>query len=325
MCFSAKTEQNPRKIAKQFVAEIQTEMFEDLFRRRVAGEKLLINKAMERSFTLPPLSAANQSVATFIHNWHLQRVEDLRKQMSHQEQRLTKTQHLLAVRSTKKALDEERIAKSKIAKFQAEILSHQTQDILAEEEERIFPLHYVSLLCVNKLGQKVVCPMRYLMRPHDKGSDFDLRFNGCYNARLDNLQNVAWWKDSLEKRRGLLVVKKFYENVAADAYRQHHSLSLAQPRKNLVLCFEPASGEEMLVPTLWDFWKGRDGTTLLSTALITDEPAPEVAQAGHGRTPIFLQKEAVDEWLFSQNIATSLMALSKRERPYYRHHIINAA
>ena len=44
-------EQNAKKIGFRYKARVQPDMYDDLFRRRLEGEKLLVNKAMELQFT----------------------------------------------------------------------------------------------------------------------------------------------------------------------------------------------------------------------------------------------------------------------------------
>ena len=50
MCYSAMVEQDAKRLARQFDAEIYLEMYAELFDRRLKGEKLSLNKAMEIPF-----------------------------------------------------------------------------------------------------------------------------------------------------------------------------------------------------------------------------------------------------------------------------------
>lgn len=336
MCFSAMVQQDAKKVGLQFRARVQIDMYNDLFQRRLAGEKLILNKAMEYPFThLSALAATapEQQIKANILKWHEHQVAVLNEERLKQEARHQAACAALKTKPTKKAATEERVSLNKIKKIGADLEKHRSLEFLSEDEQRIFPLHYFTMLCLDEAGQRVVRPVRYLMRPHDRDASFDTKFSGCYNARLDNLESVPWWKSSLGQRHGLILVKKFYENVQSNEYSKHHVLSPdKKTAKSLVICFEPDSSEYMLIPTLWDKWepKGQGQQNgqqpLYSAALITDEPALEVAQAGHNRTPIFLNENAIDDWLSVGHSNTAIREiLSRRERPYYRHLILSAA
>ncbi|MBI1822816.1 MAG: hypothetical protein HYR80_01670 [Nitrospirae bacterium] len=66
--------------------------------------------------------------------------------------------------------------------------------------------------------------------------------------------------------------------------------------------------------------------SLLSAALITDDPHPEVAAAGHDRTPIPLKRSAAEAWLHAASIDEALAIIKEeRERPYFSHRVLGAA
>ena len=169
--------------------------------------------------------------------------------------------------------------------------------------------------------------LRYLMRPKNKDESFDREFGGCYNARIDSLDRVQWWKNVFGKNHGIMVVHKFYENVTASDYQKNFKLVGEDTKKeNLIICFEPESKVEMLIPILWDRWE-KNGEVLYSAAVITDEPPPEVKAAGHDRCPIFLSKAGVDEWLNPEGKTVDQLmgTLSLRERPKYGHKVVAVA
>ena len=78
----------------------------------------------------------------------------------------------------------------------------------------------------------------------------------------------------------------------------------------------------MLGACLWSRWKG-PGEELLSFALITDEPPPEVAAAGHDRCIIPIRPENLDAWLDPDPARLKMLheILDDRERPYYEHRL----
>jgi putative SOS response-associated peptidase YedK len=90
--------------------------------------------------------------------------------------------------------------------------------------------------------------------------------------------------------------------------------------ENVVLEFKPKDHVSMVVPCVWDRWICND-EVLNSFALITDEPPPEIAAAGHDRCPINLTQSAAEAWLVPQRQSASslLQVLEDRQRPYYEH------
>ena len=326
MCYSAMVLQNAKKAGLKYYARVQHDMYYGLFKRRLEGEKLYLNKALEHQFTVEGTSEKEKEIALLIIKWHEQQIPIIEEELFKQSKRLGDAERALLAKATKKAENDKRISTNKIRKLKADLAIHKSLEINSEGEERIYPLHYMSMLCLDDNGEKVIRPVRYLMRPHNKDEKFDVAFNGCYNARFDGLESVPWWKDSLSKRHGIILVKQFYENVEIKKYLEHNSLPASEEiGDNLVLCFKPSDREYMVIPTLWDKWEN-DGKTLYSAALITDEPAPEVNAAGHDRTPIFLKEEAIDDWLTVGKSPSELRrVLSQRDTPIYEHRVLMAA
>ena len=78
----------------------------------------------------------------------------------------------------------------------------------------------------------------------------------------------------------------------------------------------------MVIACLWN--DSPDGDRrLLSFAAITDEPAPEVAAAGHDRTIIQIKPEHPDAWLTPQGRGTAELQAILDDQPaaYYEHEL----
>ncbi|MBN8537955.1 MAG: SOS response-associated peptidase family protein [Deltaproteobacteria bacterium] len=328
MCYSAMVEQDAKKLARMFNAKVQTDFYSELFGRRLEGEKLTINKAMEIPFLKNASSMEEKAIASKIRKWHENEIKRLNEELEKQEIRLKKAEETLKEKETKKAFEDKRISTSKISKCKFDIARHETENLKSESESRIYPFNYISVLCLDDGGNKVIRPMRYHMRPHNENESFDETHGGCYNARFDSLTKVRFWNDSLLKRRGLMVLKKFYENVPIEKYPNRKNLPAEiQNQNNIVICFEPKGIENMFIPVIWDCWEKSGQPQLYSAALITDEPAPEIRATGHDRTPIFIKEIAVDNWLKAQGTAKEIkdIFLSDREKPYYDHEVMGAA
>ncbi len=325
MCYSAMVNQHAKTLGLRFQALVQTDEYHGIFDRRLKGERLSINKAMEYEFTHNAQTPIEKQIRQAILDWHEAEISRLEQVVFLQKKRLNDAERLLRNRATKKAENDRRVATNKIKKAMVDLERHRSTEILAESEERIFPLHYMSVLCLNEKGQKIIRPMRYLMRPHNKDENFDFKFGGCYNARFDSLDTVPWWKDSLGQRHGLILVKKFYENVAVADYSKNFAVPVnINEKKSIVLCFEPDQAEFMFIPVLWDQWAKNGQPALLSAALITDDPLPEIAAAGHDRTPIFLKESAIEQWLCADKQAAKAV-LNQRKIVRYRHALVGVA
>jgi len=122
-----------------------------------------------------------------------------------------------------------------------------------------------------------------------------------------------------------MIVTRFYENVPPHK-RDHRELRPGEKEQNFVLEFDPNPAQEMLVACLWSRWTG-PGEELLSFAAITDEPPPEVTEAGHDRCIIPVKPEYLDAWLSPdpKNLNALYDILDDRPRPYYEHKLLVAA
>lgn len=317
--------QNAKKMGVEYEARIQQDAFYDLFLRRTQGEKLYIGKGLEESFAKPE-GKKEEAIAKLIKDWHESEILRLEEELFKQKKRLADAERVLnSDKPTKKAENDKRIATDKVEKYLRDLENHKSKKV-SESDQRIFPMHYVAMLALDEKGQRVIMPARYHMRPAGEDESFDRKYFGCYNARFDNLSRVAFWRNVLGKRHGVILVKRFFENVDPAVYAKKNKLPAdARDQKNIVLCFEPENTDYMVIPVLWDVWEKKGEPPLVSCALITDDPAPEVAAAGHDRTPIFLKESAIDSWLNAKDAKTAREVLMNRETPYYSHRVLGVA
>jgi len=324
MCYSAMVQQDVRKMSRLFNARIDKSSYEDLFLRRSQGEKVVINKAMELPFTHDSENEFEKKVGFLIQKFHKDKITEKELELFKQKKRQSESIKKLESKVTKKAENDKRISTSKIEKLKFELKKHDSIKIISEDETSIFPFTYVSMLYLNDREEKIIKPFRYHLRPFGQPESFDRKYFGCYNARRDNLRN-PFWKPIFGKRHGLLVIHKFYEHVSNKDYRENFSVpEKMKQKKNLILCFEPESGVDMFVPTIWDINRQKGQRDLFSTALITDEPPVEISETGHERCPVFLKKENIEAWLNPKGKSVSNLQdiLGDTETPRYRHSIL---
>jgi putative SOS response-associated peptidase YedK len=306
MCYSSQIRADYRKYVRLFGAEMSLKEFFHTFWVRAQGDsEIKFPKAVEAAFDHPQ-TEDERKVKECIDQFRADQATKFEQELFKQRKRLADAERSLQVKETKAASESMRIATSKVSQLRTRLEDLKRTELL-DRDSRIFPGVYAPVMVMQE-GKKVVLPMRYGCRPEGKPAFYDTKYPGTYNARRDNLE--GFWKGQFGHTHGVLLVTRFYENVDRDG-------------KNVVLEFNPRTGEDMLVACLWSRWTGPDDEHLLSFAAITDEPPPEVAAAGHDRCIIPLRPENVDAWLNPdpKNLQASYDILDDRERPYYEHRL----
>ena len=305
MCYSAQITANYKKFVRQHGAIMGLKEFAELLladsKKKGKGR---MPKAMEEWFRDAD-SPQERDIWNLIQAQRQARELELQQEMFKQAKRLADAERALQTKVTKKAQDDQRIARGKVEKLRGDLADLRRHDPQARDF-RFFPGNYAPLL-VAENEQLVVYPMRYQCRLPGWTEAIERKYPGTYNARRDSLAKS--WSLLFGYQHGLLIVDTFYENVqGADG-------------KNQVLQFTPRTGEPMLVPCLWNRSvdpRGED-PDLLSFAAITDEPEPEVAATGHDRTIINLKPEHVQAWLHPdpEQLEEQYRILDDRQHPYY--------
>ncbi len=308
MCYSAEVWADYRKFEREFGSILNIRDFVHLFGRKDKEGKWYIPKALEAAFA-NPRNPDEQRIKEMIDAHTLDETRRFEQELFAQKTRLNESERKLQVKETKAFRESVRIATNKIEKAKLN-LDDLRRTELKPRDSRIFPGWYAPVM-VSEQGKRVLRPMRYGCRPAGKPAWYDTKFPGTYNARRDNLER--FWKGQFGHTHALMVCTTFYENVeAADG-------------KNQVAQFKPRTGEPMFIACLWSHWKDPKGVEpdLLSFAAITDEPEPEVAEAGHDRTIINIKPEHIDAWLNPKpaDLATLYAIFDEKRHPYYEHRI----
>lgn len=302
MCYSAMVLQDLKKLAQEFDAQVDWELYEEIAAGRASGAKQKLPKAMDDA-----LVAHGGRLAALVEGWRVSEVAKVEQEIFAQRKRVADAERSLKVKETKKARDDVRIGTDKVSKALTRLDDLKRTEPKARDS-RIFPGVYSSVI-VQDAGRRLIRPMRYQCRPAGKPAAYDRMYPGTYNARRDNLE--GFWKGQYGRTHGLMVASRFYENVEGPDGR------------NRILEFVPQTGEPMLIACLWSHWtdpKGQE-SPLYSFAAITDDPEPEVAAAGHDRTIINIKPEHVGAWLSPEQLShAELQAIFDDKRhPYYEH------
>jgi len=310
MCASAMLESSYHRYLRDTGAQMDFAQFLEVFGYREA-ELFRILRRVDRWFD-DPKTEVEQRIAGLIARYNAAQVPKLEKEVFAQLKRVNDAKRKLETKVTKAAENDVRVGTSKHEKAKRDLALY-TGTQPTPLDARVFTMRYAPIV-VGVDGKPVLRLARYhLRRPGDAPSE-DREKPGLYNARRDNLER--YWRKQFGATHGLMLMWSFFEWVD-------------RPDGTKVeLHFTPQAGQLMYVPCLYAEWQPQDGSghAMPCMALITDEPPPEVAAAGHNRCPINLTREAALQWLAPQGkTAAELQALlDERQRPYYEHEVLAA-
>ena len=308
MCYSAQIRSDYDKFVRAFGALLSLPEFYRIFWERREERKVRIPKSVESCFAHPKTDAERE-IKGLIDDFNVAETSRLEQEIFKQRKRLADAERTLHTKTTKKAQDDQRIARNKVEQALAKLadIKRTTNE---DRDARMFPGWQVPVM-IEQNGQRIVRPMRYQCRVPGSPAFFDTKFPGTYNARRNSLE--GFWKKLFGVHHGIMVVDTFYENVEGP------------DGKNRVIQFTPRDREPMLVACLWSHWKDPNGKEpdLISFAAITDDPEPEVAAAGHDRTIINIKPEHLDAWLNPEpgNLAALYAIFDDKRHPYYEHRL----
>jgi putative SOS response-associated peptidase YedK len=315
MCYSAQVLEDYRTYLRALGGHLDIADFVRLYVARGQGAKVKIAKGMDVAFS-DPQTDDERRIKALIDTFDAAESTRLEQEIFKQKKRLVDAERVLQSRTTKKALEDRRIATEKIGWSLGKLADlRRTQP--KERDARIFPGWYAPVMVMED-GRRTLKPMRYQCRLAGKPAFYDTKYPGCYNARRDNLE--GFWKEQFGFSHGLMVANAFFENVSRHNL-ERRELVAGEKEENVVLEFRPVPTQYMLVACLWSHWTGPDGEELLSFAAITDEPPPEIAAAGHDRCIIPIKAENIDRWLSPDRsrLGEQYAILDDRKRPYYEH------
>jgi putative SOS response-associated peptidase YedK len=319
MCYSAMIQADYDQYVRHYGATLSLEDFA-LNIWAPPAKRRKRPKAMEDWLRSDP-SPRGRQIWQAIVEQRAQREAELQQELFKQKKRLADAERSLQTKATKKALDDQRIAGNKISKLKLDLDDLQRSEF-KPRDARFFPGMFAPVIVVEN-GRRVIKPMRYQCRLPGWNEAIERKFPGTYNARRDSIPKT--WKDLFGARHAVIVVNAFYENVERHAM-EHRELVAGEAAENVVLEFRPRPEQDMVIACLWNESPDGEGR-LLSFAAITDDPAPEVAAAGHDRTIIQIKTEHIETWLAPAGRSREELQAILDDRPaaYYEHQIAKAA
>jgi putative SOS response-associated peptidase YedK len=321
MCYSAMIRAEHKRYMELFKVRISIQDYVKFFWERRHDFNLQSPKALEANFADPQTDEEGE-IKRAIDERNAAAAAKFEEELFNQRTRLVEAERKLALKATKAAADSQRIATNKIDWCKGKLADLRRND-LRPIDSRIFPGWYTSLMVIED-GEKVLKPMRYQCRPAGKPAFYDGKYPGTFNARRDSLE--GFWKGQFTQTHGVLMTTSFFENVNRHRL-EGRELREGEKVENAIIEFRPDSGADMLLACVWSHWKEEGKPDLLSFALLTDEPPPEVAATGHDRCPIPLKRANVEAWLNVKpgDTKTAYELLDDRERPCYEHRLALAA
>jgi len=320
MCYSAQVWSDYRKYVREFRAKIRIKEFFKIFFARSQGAKVHIPRGMENAFANPQTDEERAIWDMVLEHRRLQSAK-FEEELFTQRARLVEAERKLLKKQTKGALESQRIATNKIDRARQKIAEmHSIED--RPPDARIFPKSYVPVMVMED-GELVIKPMRYQCRPARAPAFYDDKYPGTFNARRDSLRD--FWRGEFGQTHGLVVAQSFYEWVPTHQ-AEGRELCRGEEKSTSEIVFTPQTGQDMLIACVFSHWQREGEEDLLSFAFITDDPPPEVFDAGHDRCPIPLRPENVMTWLTPQgrSLDDLDLLLEDRERPYYEHELLVA-
>lgn len=109
-----------------------------------------------------------------------------------------------------------------------------------------------------------------------------------HNARIETLAEKPTWREAFQARHCLVPLTHFIEPIYEGAHAGN------------MVAFHRRSEDWLVAAGIWESWVDRStGEVTESFAIITADPPRFIAEMGHDRCPVFLNREGQMEWLES--------------------------
>jgi putative SOS response-associated peptidase YedK len=107
-----------------------------------------------------------------------------------------------------------------------------------------------------------------------------------HNARVETITEKDTWKVPFKSRRCIVPLNSFIEPIYENEFAGN------------MVKFSQASGDVLFAGGLWDQWVDKQsGEIFESFTIITRPPLKYIEEAGHDRSPIFLEQDYFNDWL----------------------------
>ena len=308
MCYSAMVRKDIERIARQFGAKVDMESFKALYQMRAKDPELKIPSGMDEFF-LGQSGASAKAIKSEIADFQKQEIKRVRAEIEEATAELEELEAKQKKKPTKTCEKAIGVKQRKIEKLLSTEKRLSGRGSTSKSDGyRIYPGYFAPVIVVDGKS-RIIQPMRYRILPAT-GVEIPTKYN-VFNARRDSLTDARTWKAIFGKKHAIFPFVKFFEWVEDKKGRKHE------------LFFEPEGFEDMWAASLFEECK-RDKVGLIrSFAMVTDDPPPEVAEAGHDRCPVFLDDSYMDIWLNPKGKKLEELdeLLDHKQKTYYAHQI----
>lgn len=127
-----------------------------------------------------------------------------------------------------------------------------------ERVETVTPMRFANVVTLNEQGERVSVRMRWgLVPPWAEDHTFGTKL---IHARAETIDEKKTFRDAFEHRRGILITKTFNEGEEISKSRTQQYI------------LTPKDGKPVGIAVIWERWTAKDGSTLLTFAMVTTPP-----------------------------------------------------
>jgi putative SOS response-associated peptidase YedK len=148
--------------------------------------------------------------------------------------------------------------------------------------ETVTPMRFASVIACDEQGRRKSVRMRWGLVP--PGAKDPAAVKPHIHARAESLDVKRTFRDAFLNRRGLIAVTTFNEGREITPTRiEQHVLT-------------PLDGKPIAIAVVWERWSERQGSSLLSFAMVTVPPNPLIATITD-RMPAVIDDADWGKWL----------------------------
>jgi putative SOS response-associated peptidase YedK len=164
--------------------------------------------------------------------------------------------------------------------------------------ETVTPMRFASVITRDEHGHRKSVRMRWGLVP--SGAKDPAAVKPHIHARAESLDVKPTFRDAFRNRRGLIAVTTFNEGREIT------------PTKTEQHVLTPLDGKPIAIAVVWERWSERQGSSLLSFAMVTVPPNPLIATITD-RMPALIDEPDWEKWL--GEVSASVEELKALLRP----------
>ena len=151
-----------------------------------------------------------------------------------------------------------------------------------DDVETVTPMRLASVIALDGEGRRKSVRMRWGLVP--PGTKDPMTAKPHIHARAETLDSKLTFRGAFHRRRGLIVVSTFNEGREIT------------PTKTEQHVLTPQDGKPIAIAVIWERWSERQGSSLLSFAMVTVPPNDLIGTITD-RMPALIADEDWPKWL----------------------------